>query len=80
VNDPEVETLLRRYRPSGPPQELRARVVDIQGPGLREWCAVAASLLLAATFYWLAGIERERVSAMLGPQIETASAFEESLP
>jgi hypothetical protein len=89
VNDTDLETLLRRYRPSGPPPELRERAIavgpakagpHVRGGGLRGWSAVAASLLLATTFYWLAAIERERVSAMLGPEIESAFIFEEPLP
>ncbi len=82
MNDDELETQLRRYRPAGPPAELRARVIAAAPMRLssREWSAIAASLLLATTFYWLAGIERERVAAILGPQIEAATAFEEPLP
>jgi hypothetical protein len=49
VTDPEIDALLRRYQPAGPPPELRARVVD--GPVMaprRAWpWGVAAAVLLA---------------------------------
>jgi hypothetical protein len=49
-NDRDVESLLRRYEPAGPPSELRARVVGARGDGRRRawpWVAAAAALLIA---------------------------------
>lgn len=48
--DPELDDLLRRYRPAGPPSDLRARVVGDAAPAGRTWPWVAAAaVLLAAT-------------------------------
>jgi hypothetical protein len=48
--DPDLDDLLRRYRPAGPPPELRARVVGATTPAGRTWPWVAAAaVLLAAT-------------------------------
>lgn len=82
VNDDLVEEELRRYRLPDPPAALRDAVLAArpqEGMSPREWAAIAASLLLAATFYWLADVERARTSAILGSASETASAFEEPL-
>ena len=47
---PDLDDLLRRYRPSGPPPELRARVLSGATPAGRAWPWVAAAaVLLAAT-------------------------------
>lgn len=52
MTDPELDDLLRRYRPAGPPPELRARVAANAGPVRRTWpWAAAAAALLAATVY-----------------------------
>lgn len=49
MTDPELDALLRRYRPAGPPPELRARVVASEPPAVRAWpWAAAAAILLAA--------------------------------
>lgn len=48
--DPELDDLLRRYRPTGPPPDLRARVLAGTVPAGRTWPWVAAAaVLLAAT-------------------------------
>ena len=48
--EPDIEDLLRRYRPSGPPPELRARVLANEAAAGRTWpWAAAAAALLAAT-------------------------------
>ena len=46
LNDQDVEGSLRRYRPAGPPPELREAVVS-QRPSATPWAAVAAALLAA---------------------------------
>lgn len=49
MTEPELEERLRRYRPSGPPPELRARAIAGE-PDVRPawpWAAAAAVLLCA---------------------------------
>jgi hypothetical protein len=84
VNDAELEAALRRYRPAGPPVELRAAIVgagrsggpgDVRRRDLAGWSMVAASILLTTMFYWLAGIERQRQSAIVTP----LSPFEQAI-
>lgn len=45
----DIEDLLRRYQPSGPPSSLRARVVSgvADRPKTWPWAAAAAALLVA---------------------------------
>ena len=48
MNDPEIEELLRRYRPAGPPSQLRARVTaPMPAQRIWPWAAAAAVLLLS---------------------------------
>lgn len=50
MDDPQIESLLRRYQPAGPPPALRVRVLATPTVG-RAWpWAVAAAALLALTF------------------------------
>jgi hypothetical protein len=49
MTDPEIEDLLRRYRPAGPPPDLRARVMMEAAPVGRTWPWVAAAVVLLAT-------------------------------
>ena len=68
MNDDDLETLLRRYRPLGPPQALRGQImaaVPLSGPRLRDWFPAVAAVILAVVFSWLAGVERQRLSASL---------------
>jgi hypothetical protein len=52
MNEPELDDLLRRYRPAGPPPALRARVMAGVPDVRRTWpWAAAAAALLAATVY-----------------------------
>jgi hypothetical protein len=63
----DVEDLLRKYRPSGPPPAFRARVVGaVRGASratagrLLEWLPAAAAAAAAIVFYTLgAGAHRE---------------------
>ena len=49
MTDPEVEDLLRRYRPAGPGGDLRARIVAGNQVTGRAWpWAAAAAVLLGA--------------------------------
>jgi hypothetical protein len=80
----ELETLLRRYRPIGPPPALRPRIVHAAIPGTdrRDWLPVAAAVLFAVVFYWLADHERRLLSASMPtrPAIDnSAFVFEEPL-
>jgi hypothetical protein len=50
MTDPELDDLLRRYRPAAPPPGLRARVLDGDAVDTRRawpWAAAAAALLVA---------------------------------
>ena len=84
MNDAELEAILRRYQPAGPPAELRNAIVmaDLDRPAqgtrgrdLAGWSAIAASVLLATMFYWLAAVERQRQSALLTPLPPFDQAF-----
>ena len=49
MTDPEIEDLLRRYRPAGPAPDVRARIVAGEWPEGRVWpWAAAAAVLLGA--------------------------------
>ena len=89
MNDADLETRLRRYRPAGPPVGLRNEVLAaaaVSSPRVRlhEWTAIAASVMLAALFYWLAAIERQHLSAVVVPlppfAQSVANATEEPQP
>jgi hypothetical protein len=48
MTEHDLEDLLRRYRPLGPPPELRARIAAAAAPAPRTWpWAAAAAALLA---------------------------------
>ena len=53
----ELETLLRRYRASGPPPELRGRVLEAGRPGegrlTREWLLPLGAAAATLVFYLL---------------------------
>lgn len=59
----ELEDLWKRYRPSGPPRELRERCLGVPVDGrraVREWLLPAAAAAAAVVFYVLAsGVQRE---------------------
>ena len=71
-DDRDIETLLRRYQPSGPPPGLRARIVApaIDTGRTWPWLAVAAALLAAT-------IGLHMSSSRLGRLIAPEGAFEE---
>jgi hypothetical protein len=79
----EIEELLARYRPVGPPAALRARItegrsrVDERGR-LAGWALAAAAILCALIFYLLAAREHQQIAARLpAPPVVTAP---EALP
>lgn len=65
----QLETLLRRYRPTGPPPELRDRVIR---PRLRwrEWLLPTAAAAAAVMFYALTDATRRQV--VNGPSADAA--------
>jgi len=84
MNDEDLETLLRRYRPLGPPEALRGQImaaVPLSDARLRDWFPAVAAVILAVVFSWLAGVERQRLSASLVAPIEqhTPLDYEEPL-
>lgn len=49
MNDSDIEDLLRKYRPVGPPPRLRARILSAQNaPRVWPWASAAAALLASA--------------------------------
>ena len=72
----EVEARLERYRPAGPPEDLRARVIAgaMRAPAMRvrDWLPAAAAVLVAALFYWLAANERQLIAARVPPMTDDA--------
>ena len=84
MEDEELETLLRGYRPIGPPPALRRRILHAAIPrtDLRDWLPVAAAILFAVMFYWLADNERRLLSPSMPKQPpidQTVFVFEEPL-
>jgi hypothetical protein len=74
MNDPEIEDLLRRYRPAGPSSDLRARILGDTTPVGRTWpWAVAAAVLLAATLYLHAASNRLAVGAGIDVSADSKS-------
>ena len=59
----ELEHLLKRYQPSGPPRELRDRSLGVPVDGrraVREWFLPAGAAAAAVVFYVLAnGVQRD---------------------
>jgi hypothetical protein len=69
MNDPEVEHLLRRYRPAGPPPHLRSLIVaPLRVQRIWPW-ATAAAVLLASMMALRVGARSEAASVdlQLGP-------------
>jgi hypothetical protein len=69
----EIEKLLSRYRPVGPPPELRARLTCTPGDDARRsiagWLIVTATLLCAVLFYALAAHEHQRMVMRIPPPV-----------
>lgn len=71
----DLETRLRRYRPVGPPDSLKACVLEATGPTLRphsssgwyQWAPAAAVFLLTVLFSWLTVQEHRLLAARLPP-------------
>ena len=80
----EIEDLLGRYRPAGPPPELRARLTDRHADGrarasIAGWLLVAATLCAVLLFHTLAAREDDRMLTRIPPPLaaRTLEAFEE---
>ena len=76
MDDSEIEDLLRRYRPIGPPARLRERIFAT-APSRRiwPWASAAAALLIAAmTLHVASGNEIGSVDVTLGPAAATRVA------
>jgi hypothetical protein len=69
MQDFEIEDLLRRYRPAGPPAELRQRILaTTRAPLIWPWASAAAALLLLGlTFQFAARNATAGAHLDLGP-------------
>jgi hypothetical protein len=81
----EIERLLGRYRPSGPPPSLRRRVAAGGGrsrarvsSGVR-WLAAAAAVAMAATLHFQASRTFDRLAAphIESTKVERATAIDD---
>jgi hypothetical protein len=71
----EFEDLVNRYRPIGPPAELRERIVHAADRHVAprrlsrfvEWLPAATVLALAVLFRWLATNQEQRMDAHFTP-------------
>jgi len=73
-DDAKIEALLGRYRPVGPPAELRARVLASATPrrsrwSVAGWLAVAAMLIVSLGLDLAADSITDRTVAMLGSTV-----------
>jgi hypothetical protein len=69
MKDSEIEDLLRKYRPVGPPAEMRQRILaTIRTSRIWPWASAAAALLvLGLTFQLAARNEVAGADLNLGP-------------
>ncbi|MDO8794602.1 MAG: hypothetical protein Q7J25_08290 [Vicinamibacterales bacterium] len=76
MKDSEIEDLLQRYRPIGPPARLRERILAIdRTERIWPWATAAAALLVCAlTFRIATGYEAASVDVRLGPAAATRVA------
>jgi hypothetical protein len=86
-DDARIEALLTRYRPAGPPAELRARVLQTAVPRRIRWTtavgwAIAASLILSVGLNFAADRLTQDTMQVLGigqiqwtPQSEECARF-----
>ena len=75
-NDPELEQLLRGFRPSAPPSRLRERILSAP-PRLRVWpWAAAAAMLLVSALTLRIAAQREAGRIDLGADPSAALVAE----
>ena len=71
----DIEKQLRRYRPAGPPPDLRERITALaaserlarRSGWVREWLPAVAAAIVAALFSWMAANERQLIAAHVPP-------------
>ena len=79
MKDSDIEDLLRRYRPVGPPARLRERVVAA-GPPRRIWpWAGDAAALLVSFLSFHAAARHELSSADVGAEAAVAASLTDDL-
>ncbi len=87
MTDDPIEGQLQRYRPAGPPVDLRARVLAAAGaearrataPAWMAWAAAAVAALCVAAAAWFT-IETNRLDARLAePSPAARAATEDTL-
>ena len=77
----DLEKLMSRYRPVGPPPGLRNRVVKSASRERlqerlgwsREWRSAIAAAIVAALFLWMAANERQRIATHVPPLTDDAA-------
>lgn len=81
MDDSEIEALLRRVRPVGPPAELRARILGAAVTRrIWPWIAAAAASVIAAAALQLASgdaIRRTDLSSVMDPNAQVIEAMAE---
>ena len=82
-NGTETERLMKRYRPAGPPDGLRARVLSAAAPcesgwATAGWAAAAAAVMLSVALNAAAGqLQRDAVRDVGWPPLKWTPAAEE---
>lgn len=83
MNDDQMEDLLRRVRPAGPPVQLRARIVGATARPRPAWpwiAAAAAALLMTATLQVAAaGLRQQLRPAVVTVAIDAEGELTSSL-
>jgi hypothetical protein len=75
MDDSELETTLRRYRPAGPPAELRERILATPNRRTWPWAGAAAALLLSTQLVDSAARRQvAEASEVMGPGAATLVA------
>lgn len=72
MNDSEIESVLRKYRPRETPAHLRERIVGSARPPVWPWAAAAAVLLVSVLTFRVAA-QREAGRLDLGPDPAAAT-------
>ena len=70
MNDEQLDPLLRRVRPAGPPDRVRARILDAARPvgrGWTWWLATAAMLAVVIGGHIMADRLQGRIAAAVAP-------------
>jgi hypothetical protein len=85
-NSDDLEVLVARFRPAGPPPDLRGRILRgggdqhvaqafrparIRVGAVAEWLPAVAALLLVVLFQWLTGIQQLQLATHFSPEPAT---------